>query len=261
MNEFKYAPGDSKFNPKLFCEAAIQLVEHDEVERALALLENVPAYYREHTPKEISELKNLIRSKILMVYDMQTNKYDLPKEYHEEKLIQMLEGTMRGLILKDVVQKYNENKVTPHIVDVGPGPYAYPMALKSLGASFSYESFNINREAESQAKEILGPIYREQTIDQPVIFMACEIIEHLFHENDLRYALDKVSLKKRPDHIILSTPTYTYSPGLNDWKTDGLSHLRAYTPLEFVSKMIAMFPEYNLSMSSEAIINIYGVLK
>lgn len=262
MESYKYDQSLHKFDVTPFLESAKQLVEYDEVIRALSILNNLPAYFRDNPPKEVLALKNLIQSKILTVYDIKSNIWDLPSFHNKENMHLILDGSTRGRILKDAVKKYNDGEIVPHIVDLGPGPYYFPIALKHFCFKFTYESKNINGPAEEEAKKELGEIFSCQPKeDQPIIFVACELIEHLFNEDDIRYVFDKVASKKMPEVIILSTPNYTFHPYGNDWIKDGLSHLRAYTPVEFVNKVSVMFPEYSLSLGTESVLTIVGVLK
>lgn len=262
-NGFKYIP-EGLFSSRLFCAAAIELVQHDEVIRALQLLDNIPAYYREHVPDDIRDLKRYIRSKILTVYDIQGNSWDSPLDasYKDHKFEHQVNNTTRGLIVKAQIEAYNAKEIVPHLIDLGPGPYHYPIGLKNLGLKFSYESLNINKKAEAEARLILGDeIYRAPKPEQPLIFMACEIIEHLFNESDIRYSFDKVAINKMPEVVVLSTPAYDYGQGKSNWLSEGLSHLRAYTPNEFVRTVTDMFPEYVFHMGSEWIVTLVGTLK
>jgi hypothetical protein len=263
MSVYKYKNETFDFNP--FFSVAICLVNHDEVIRALQVLDNLPAYYREFPPREITELKNLIKSKILTVYDIQNNTWDSPNDssYKADGVFEnQVNGTTRGIILKEKIEEYNKNNIIPHIIDLGPGPYHYAIGLMKLKLKFSYESLNINKKAENEARVILtNEIFREPTLDQPTIFLACEIIEHLFNEEDIRYSFDKKAIKKLPEHIIITTPAYDYGQGKSNWLKEGLSHLRAYTPNEFMRKVVEMFPEYNFAIHTEWIVNMVGTLK
>ena len=93
---------------------------------------------------------------------------------------------------------------------------------------------------ENIAKRLIS--FVSAKLNGPVIFLACEIIEHLWNEqeilsNMLRYC-------RCADIVHISTPKYTYGFNLGkDWdqSRQEIDHLRTYTPSEFTTLIQNMF--------------------
>lgn len=221
-------------NTKPFIEAAISLIEHDECLRALKLLDNLPAYYRDYPPKEIVQLKKLIRSKVFTVQDYAENQHDAMRSEDWGK--QCIEGTYRGQILHQIVKAYNDKNVHPHVVDYGPGEWAFPLGLKKLGCQFSYRDIGLSK-FQHQARDYLKDYYT--TKDRgPAVFIATEIIEHLKDVNEIRQEFDRIDADV--DYIVTSTPTYSFMIQ-KKWEKEGIGHLQAFTPAEFQQTITKMF--------------------
>ena len=94
----------------------------------------------------------------------------------------------------------------------------------------------------------------------PRIFIACEIIEHLHHERDIRTEFERA--KAQADIIHMSTPKYTFDGRIErlNWKEAGeLGHLRTYTPAEFMRVVTRMFPEYTFALYDSQILHLRGL--
>lgn len=232
------------FNLNCFLDCAKELLRADETERALWLLDNLPAYYRDHIPAPVLDLKNAVMKKISTTQKYMNGIYECdvmdPKEGNQ------MEGSLRGsIILKDVAW-LNQKGYVPHIVDCGPGEYWLPFVLKKQGMKFTYQAIYLNHGAHSKAMEGMHQVYRDSAPDktQPCIFVACEIIEHLWQESELKTQM--LFNHGFADIIHISTPRYTFDTECMNWDEKGeLGHLRAYTPVEFIRKCSHIFPEYD----------------
>lgn len=236
------------FRLDAFLTCINELVRSDEMERALWLCDNLPAYYRDHKPKEVVELKDEILKRLSsptkaahdMVHFTMVSENDLGGA----------DNTLRSYLIKKEVEIFNKYGQTPHIVDLGPGNYFVPIMLKKAGLKFTYFpvciALHSMKEAEKHFKdEFVGGIVE----DRPRIFIACEIIEHLWREEEIK--TNMLHYCGWPDIIHISTPKYTYGFLLEDWKSycQELGHLRAYTPQEFqdtATRIIGekYFPQY-----------------
>ncbi len=226
------------FDPSIYTKCAEDLLRADETERALWVLDNLPAYYRDHVPQSVLDLRNEVVRRIAT-----------PTLYANgdiEDIIDLKDGhgmggSLRGLLIKKEVKWFNDNGHTPHVLDYGPGEYWLPIVLYNAGLKFTYEPIFLNKRAHDSIKPFLEKL--DSVCKGPRIFVACEIIEHLWNEQDLK--TEMLSHGDFADVIHISTPCYTFDVDCKDWtvKKD-LGHLRAYTPREFSYKLSDLFREY-----------------
>jgi len=227
------------FKLDAFTTAIEELVRADETERALWLCDNLPAYYRDNKPLEILNLKNEILRRIAT-----------PTFYAESDIDAIMDPTdikqaksmLRAIMVIDDVKALNNKGFKPNVIDMGPGQYWLPFVLKNAGCNFTYKAIYLCQKAHNNAMELIPEVFGEPKIEQPSIFVACEVIEHLWHEADL-----KIEMLKRwtyCDIVHISTPLYTFEFNCQDWRKD-IGHLRAYTPQEFTQTVNKIFPEYH----------------
>lgn len=247
------------FDIKPFIDAANILVAADEPMRALQLLDNLPAYYRDHYPIAAQELKRKIYSLLATPAFYATNPYD--QLVRVDNAHEVVKNTLRGNLIQKDLEAFNEKNQSPHIIDLGPGEYWLPIGLKKLGFKFTYQDIGLCNNAKLLARPHLEEEMRDKRDAQsPVIFVACEIIEHLHHEADIRVDLERTG--HTPDIIHISTPRYTFDGRASqlDWQKKGdLGHLRTYTPREFHSVVTKMFPEYTFNLYDSQIMHLRGV--
>lgn len=246
---------DYQLNIKAFIDAAEELLRFDEVARALHLLDNLPAYFRDNIPLEILDLKNGILSKLATPHIYVKNGSDLLLEPAKAKL--WIKESLRGReIIKDV-ENYNKQGIIPNIVDHGPGEYWLPLGLIEHGYQFNYTPVYLHAEAYNAAKTMIKMSYDASA---PTIFVACEIIEHLWYEEEIKSEAMRAG-SGYPDIVHVSTPMYTFN-AVVPWKERGeLGHLRAYTPKEFTDKIQSMFREYDGIATMGTIMHIRLKLK
>lgn len=249
------------FNIQPFLDAANILVAGDEPLRAIQLLDNLPGFYRDYVPVAAVELKKKIYSLLATPAFYATNPYD--QLVRHETAEQVIQQTLRGqLILKDV-KELNEKNQTPHIIDLGPGEYWMAIGLKKLSCRFTYQDIGLCTNARLLAREhLLKEMDTQPEKEAPRIFIACELIEHLHHESDLRVDLERNGGNAHILHF--STPKYTFDGRASqlNWALKGdLGHLRTYTPKEFHSVITKLFPEYAFTMYDSQIMHLRGALQ
>lgn len=244
----------ASFNPELCALYVEMLLIHDEVERALAVIENVPAFYRDNLPPALRTL----RSEILAARYTATTYVNSPNDagVNAGMAVQEMRYMLRGRILEAEVMRYNEAKVIPHIIEMGPGTYFLPQALGQLGYEFTYWDLALNAQARELTKYLPRQVTPAET--SPTVFLAMEVIEHLADPKEI--AIEAAKLCPRgPDRVHLSTPLYTYDTKHADWRTrDGLPHLRAYTPMEFLAEAGRLFPGYHWTLMHDRIMSLRG---
>lgn len=232
------------FNLRAFLDCANELVRADEVERALWVLDNLPAYYRDFVPGEVIDLKNEILKRIGTPSSYKRNQSDLNVASDNFKTV---EDSLRSRLIRTEVKLMNDEGLMPHIIDYGPGEYWLPIMLKHYGLKFTYQPIYLHDEAFKKAL----PLFRDAYLpsfdgkDRPVVYVACEIIEHLWNEEDI--LAEMLGNHGNCDVVHISTPKYTFDTSTFDWKTyrKDLGHLRAYTPSEFTAKVTEMFKWYH----------------
>lgn len=240
------------FDVTPYLELSNQLVAADEPYMALKVLDSVPGYYRDHYPKELLHQKNRIKAQLATAAFYVNNKWDM-KVVTKEGALACLSGFLRGLLIDQDVREYNKQGIRPHLFDLGPGEYWLPLALEAKGYDFTYDDLGLCGEARENFRRTFPPLERlraKPNMDQPVIYVACEILEHLDNPDHIRSELERKGLK--PSLIHISTPLYTFDGRKErlNWDREGgdLGHIRTYTPNEFSGTIDHMFPEYDWSL-------------
>ena len=234
---------DMSFEP--FYDAARILMRSDEPERALKVLDSVPAIYRDHPPKELVLLREQIMFALVTPHAYMS--IDMDASVSFEHSAEAVDNLARGREARDLVKKLNEAGQVPHLIESGPGEYWLPMGMMKQGLQFTYKDLSLlQRTGEQARKHLPAEIFRDFPIDsQPVVYVGFEIIEHLFDPIEL--AIESFRHAKRSvDYVLLSTPMYTFDGSHKDWnRREGMAHLRAYTPHEFLNEANRIFKGYN----------------
>lgn len=237
----------------LICQQYVEmLIRHDELERAIWVLENIPAEYRMNPPQNLLQLRGEIMAASVTAHHYTTSVGDdidalnQKWEITDENLPPYLEAHLRMRLIRDRVNEFNKQGVTPHVIDFGPGQFLLPRALLAANFKFTYWDVGLNFPAKQWTREVLAPVLNQSAAKtNPTIFVGLEIIEHLRHEEDL--AIEAVGLCGRwPEMVMLSTPfcTFRVMKDDEDWRVQPLEHLRAYTPKEFQAAAHRIFPHY-----------------
>lgn len=243
------------FNPIPFLECAKQLVDADEVERALALLDNVPAYFRDFPPPEILEYKNKILQHMITANGYMTDNHDCNINSKEEAKF-LLDHTLRGKLIQKEIAALQGFSVS--VVDVGPGEYWIP---KGVDGEFFYKPIAMDSRVYDQAlkDEDIASKMKPAPWDAVRIFVALEVIEHISNPRELAWEAAKHFQGKEPHYIHLSTPLYTYDSKPKDWASHKLPHLRAYTPREFIFEAQRLWPHYEWQFHPSDVMSLRGI--
>lgn len=257
------------FNIDQYISIVEQLVISDEVERALLLLDNLPAFYRDNVPINVMKLRAYIQKKLCtpMAYiedhshiKETRNLIALSKDEINETLMDYIG---RAFLIKGFVKKLNEEGKEPYIVECAPGSYWIPIGLKKNDCKFKYYGPSLNKEHEKYAHNyLLGTWYyvdpgtEIRTWVEPTIFTCFELIEHLHEPDEILHNYLKHNIEF--NHIFLSTPKYCINGGNPDWHNGDLGHLRAYTPNEFTSFAIKNWPLYKWTLYDHPTMILHG---
>lgn len=238
-----------------FLDAAELLVQADEPERALQLLDNLPAYYRDNPPREVTTLREQILRSLCTPHTY--SQVDMDATIDVRQSVSLLRGLLRGQVFEGVMKALSQTSGElgiPHIVDMGPGEYWLPLGLQTCAYEFTYQDVSLLQRTATQARELLRPeIFRAPKSEAPYLFVAFELIEHLM--NPMELGVEALRHGGRmPDYVFLSTPLYTYDGRKKDWKKrEGQPHLRAYTPNEFIQEANRVFPGYRWELKFDQI--------
>lgn len=211
------------FDVDKYLDCVEGMILADEVERALWMLDNFPAYYRDNYPARASEIRRSLHEALFT-----------PIEY--AKADRQVSGAgegwpARGDVVADLVRKLNAVGKVPNIMELSPGTGWLSAGLKSRGLNFTYESRSLT--------DAPGPVYGSEIN----ILICMELIEHLANPMEAYQAYLK--FQKQARYLVLSVPLYTWGGGLPSWRGQALGHLRTYCPQEFYDLCRKMFgPQY-----------------
>lgn len=244
----------SNFDVSLHIKAIEQMILTDEVTIALEMMDKLPGYYRDNKPKEIIELKtNLLKQ----LFD--TKAYiDCEGIVDKKKLTAGVAEELwfpRGQVLFDEIKKYNEQGKTPFVYELAPGTAWIMANIEHQGLKFNYRACDLNGFVETHLKESYS--YKEKPDqDQPSIFVAHELLEHLSNPQDIYHHMVRSGIEF--DQVHISTPKYTFAGGLNSWRDNYLGHLRTWTPSEFVRYFSENFIGYQITLFQHHCMSIVG---
>lgn len=238
-----------------FLEAANSLVASDEPERALHLLDNLPGYYRDNPPFEITKLKHEIYKALMGAREYISNPMDDAIDI--DRAVVSTNGLVRGYTTLNDIKEANEKGITPHIVDMGPGEFWLPIGLKHLGVKFTYEPIALQKSVETKALAMLDDVVASGASKPNKWFLAYEVIEHLPRETEVLSEY----LKHGGDfeRVYISTPKYTYGGGCWNWRGGWVPHFRTYTPKELIEIAMKMFREYTWTYYDNEVMLIKGI--
>lgn len=247
------------FNVDLYLAAVEEMLNADELERALWMLDNLPGYYRDNVPQTVIVMKKRIYRQLMDVHDYLSDKHESgEKRDHDipvEDLIDREFCWPRGPIVEYRVNEYNLGGEIPLIVELAPADYWLPKGLAKKGKNFFYHGVSINKKAEERAKDELLGYWTKQT-ETAKIFCCFETIEHLWNPDDIFHTFTRLNLD--PEYIFLSTPKYTCFGGVPNWHERTLGHLRTYTPGEFLSFAKKHWPNYEWTYQDAPLMVIQG---
>lgn len=237
------------------------LIASDELGLAQQLLTSgMPGFYRDNPPAEVSKMKHELWKFLMNSDDYGTNWQDLDL-MSVERGKEVIQNVLRGQLILKEIEAYNKNGITPHLVEMGPGEYWLPLGLKALDCKFTYKGIGLQGAAQTKAKELLGDHWKDQNEhSEPTIFAACELVEHLWNEQEIPHTAAKYCTNI--DVVHLSTPLYTFGFGKTDWREKQFNgqggHLRTYTPSEFMAVAQRLFPDYSFVYYHSHIMSIRG---
>jgi len=236
------------------------LVKSDEILLAeKALVFGMPGFFRDNPPKEVLDMRKKVAKHKMNVHDYANDNVDF-ELINVERSKGIVDTVLRGQLVQKDIKELNEKGKTPHLIEIGPGEYWLPIGLSANGCKFTYEGIGVHDNAYNKAKPLMEQHLKKAIPGEPVIYAACEIIEHLENEWDIPQTLNKTG--HEADIVHMSTPLYTFGFGKNDWDEPHMvakgAHLRTYTPSEFMLVAQRLFPNYNWNYYHNQVMSLRG---
>lgn len=242
----------SYFNVDTWLLMIEEYITCDEVERALWLLDNPPAWYRDHYPIAAKRIKDRLLTQFFTAVDYGKDPVS------NEQIGACDQDTLRGDLVLRFCMGLNSRGDTPHIFECAPGNYWLPGLLAKNDARFFYYAETLDQDLQKRAAEkLIQHTPRGSRLGNHDVFVAFEIIEHLHNPVEI-YQQYLKHCGETCKTIFLSTPKYTFGGGMGDWANAALGHLRAYTPKEFHAFAAKYWPEFKWTMYDGHVMCLVG---
>jgi len=204
------------FNLDTYFSLIDMYIASDEVETALYLLDNPPAYFKDNPPQRLIETREALHRQLWT-----------PIEY--KGIYEGVEGDYwphRAEVLENVIKA----KPGPyHIMELAPGSRFIQKGLEKKQYPFTYEWRSLD--------ECVGAVPMPSSLN---VFVCFELIEHLSNPAEIYQGYLKFG--KKADIIAISTPLYTYGGGMGfEWRNRPLGHLKTFTPSELHTIVAGLF--------------------
>lgn len=218
------------FDINIYLSVVEMMINADEIERALWMLDNPPAFYREkaNRPARLKEIKDKLNKATWTPVQYKGIYKDVEiTAAHTEA-----HWPLRARLLEEEIKRLNDMRISPTLMELAPGGKWLEAGLRHKACGFNYECMSLDGSTlEPDVKTVFN------------IFIAFELIEHLSNENEIYQ--NYLKFNRHADIVMLSTPLYTWRGGMPNWEQRELGHLRTYTPDEFHDKASQMFEGYS----------------
>lgn len=220
------------FNTDQFLHVVEQMINADEVERALWMLDNMPGYYRDNPPARALEIRDRLHKQFYTAVQYASEVGD---GVTPEAVLRA--WPLRGEMLAMTIKRLNEVGAVPNVMEFADGTGWLATGLRAKGLRFTHESLSLKGE------------YLNDSKPQASIFVAFEVIEHLADPWDIYR--NYLKFDRQADLVFLSTPLYTINGGESNWQNRPLGHLRTYTPGEFQNVAERMFRGFKFEIVAD----------
>lgn len=222
-----------------------QMIRADEVQIAIQMLDQIPAWYRQNKPKELEELRQKLYRQLYDQFEY-SNDPDERGYTLESVREQIKSGYMfpRLDVIDKVIDELNQKMLSPWIFEISPSHGNLVVALSDKSRMFNFFGKNMNHLATDRFKEWLKPaIWQEQPLPgQPKMLVCFEAIEHMHDPGDAVRAAGKMGYDW--DYIFLSVPNGCLGGGLPNWDSRRVGHIRGWNAHEFLEFAAKNWPGY-----------------
>lgn len=230
-------------------KAVIGMIRADEIQIALRMCDEVPAWYRENRPKELEDIKKTLYQRLYdaIEYSNDPDEANCTREFGES---QWTNGYMhpRAEIITQIIQDDKSLKgIDPWIFDLGCSHGNLLLGLLKITRAFSYKGVGLNFKIIEKVKTWASHHWQDHPIQgQKTILYCTEVIEHCMNPMDIVQSAYKPGIDW--DVILLSVPLGCLGGGLPDWDTRRLGHVRGWTKKEFSDFASTHWPGYDWTL-------------
>jgi hypothetical protein len=229
-----------------------QMICADEIQMALKMCDEIPGWYRDNYPQELTEIKNTLYQQCYDQFDYSSD-HDEANFTKDEVIAQCFSSytyPRADILAEDLMTYQTSGKVVtqPWLFEISPSHGWLPVGFDNKKLKFNFFGKNLNQKALAKIKEWLTPgVWQEKpALGQEKWLINFESLEHMWFPHDLEQASKKMGHDW--DRIYLSTPKYTLGCGLSDWRTRRLGHVRTWSPGEFSEFAKKAWPGYTWSL-------------
>ena len=218
------------FDLEMALKVAQMIVDSDNVVGAMKFIDEcLLAYYREHSSDLIQLWKNNVWKRIATVSDYVQGE---SLEISIESCLEEFKAT-RFQILDSLVKSWNEKGRVCHVIDMGPGPFTVARGLVANDRKFTYKPLNIGKIPEHYLKYVESHLKEKPDFHSVEIFVCFEMIEHLFHPDDVINFYHRENINA--EHVLISTPHGSLGGGWKRANADLVAHVRDWTAEELIN--------------------------
>lgn len=237
------------WNLETHFDAIVQMIRADEIQIAMQMIDQVPAWYRENPQPELTWVKQKLYEQLYdqIEYATDDEEANCSREFGEA---QWDNGYMfpRAEIISKLVRSLNTENKTPWVVDLGCSHGNLPLGLMKTNHRFTYWGKGLNHRIVTQVKEWVGDLWAVYPSEPQTKILYCtEVIEHCMNPMDVVQSACKIGVTF--DYILLSVPLGCLGGGLHDWSTRRLGHVRGWTKQEFFDFANKHWPGYQWELT------------
>lgn len=225
------------FNVDKYLDCVEDMICSDEVETALKMLDQFPAYYKDHVPERAVEIRRSLNRQLFT--PVQYRSWEGTLSCTPEQAL--ASWSHRFQVLEREVQQFK----CPHIMELAPGVPIVSPGLRAHGLLHTYEYMSLDGKGGD-----------ERPATSKAIFVCFETIEHLADPTEIYR--NYLKFEREADVIMISTPLYTHQACSREWRTAALGHLRTYSPASLHQAVSAMFDGYSWSVELSDVIVLTG---
>lgn len=245
------------FDLKSHIKTVESLIRSDEIIMALKLCDMIPAWYRDHYPVELLNLKKLIykRTSDVITYATDDDEASKERSFGENQW-----GTSythpRDQIITNELKALNEKRIIPWIYDLACSHGGLPLGLLKEQVQFKYFGRAMNWRIQEKVKEWCKDVWQERPDPGQTTLLWCsETIEHCSLLSDIVHSVYKEDVVF--DQIIFTTPLGTLDGGLFEIDRP-LGHVRTFTTKDLIDFASGNFSGYNWTLYKAPSMVIHG---
>lgn len=217
-------------------EAIEGMIRADELQIALKMCDDIPGWYREHYPEQLTKIKRKLHEQCYDQFDYASD-FDEANWNYDDIIAQCFTQYTypRADVLAEEVKRLNIDFKSPWIFEISPSHGWLPLGFAHHGLKFNFFGKNLNQKAlDKIITHMPKEMWQEKPKPDQVKILVCyESLEHSWSPDAIVQSAYKLGIDF--DQIFLSTPNCTLGGGLKDWDTRRLGHVRTWNWYEFLT--------------------------